>query len=522
MNRPSFFKHMQDRFGLQAEGPVTDFLSRKAGHLLLANQIDLHALVERYGAPLEVAFCPQITTQITNMLDWAAHASQRSNYSGRFVYAYATKANFAEEVVRTAISSGAHYETSAAADVVIAHHLWRQGVLPEERYIFCNGSKDWRYIEAITRLREAGYERLVTILDSVEELEMLLARCDQPLLFGVRERHAIELVDQGHLGGERFGLTPAEIEHVARRLQGTQHQLILYHAMIGSQMEDKDAWAARLERSIEGYCAAYRLAPAMHLFSFGGGMPTSAYAIDFQFDYTGFLTQLMSSLVELCRHHDLPQPDLVGEFGRYTVASHSVFLMEVGSVKPGQADNPDWFLMNGSLMVSLPDTLIVEEQKFIILPLEGWDSPITSARLGGRYTCDSDDYYPKPGQEALMLPEHNGVAYVLAFFGVGAYQQMISGRGGAHHCLTPEMRRIIIEQDDDALVVREIEPQGLDSIMGLLGYNREVLEPARQPVHTHTPIAVERRPMREAVLASRATRRRQSVIRTRMRSSVAA
>ena len=121
-----------------------------------------------------------------------------------------------------------------------------------------------------------------------------------------------------------------------------------------------------------------------------------------------------------------------------------------------------------------------------------------------------------------MLPEHNGVAYVLAFFGVRSYQQMISGRGGAHHCLTPEMRRIIIEQDDDALVVREIEPQGLDSIMGLLGYNREVLEPARQPVHTHTPIAVERRPMREAVLASRATRRRQSVIRTRMRSSVAA
>lgn len=516
MNRPSFFEHVQDRFGLQAEGQYTDFLSRKAGHLLLADQVDLHALVERYGAPLEVAFCPHITTQITNMHCWAAQASQESGYQGQFVYAYATKANFAEEVVRTAISSGAHYETSAAADVVIAHHLWRQGTLPEERYIFCNGSKDWRYIDAIVRLREAGYEKLVVILDSVEELDMLLVRCQQPLLLGLRERHAAELVDEAHPGGERFGLTPEEIEQIARRLQGTQHQIILYHAMIGSQMEDKDAWAARLERSIEGYCAVRQYAPGLQLFSFGGGMPTSAYALDFEFDYAGFMRQLMSSLVELCERYAIPQPDLVGEFGRYTVASHSVFLMEVGSIKAGQGENPDWFLLNGSLMVSLPDTLIVEGQQFIILPLEGWDRPVTSARLGGRYTCDSDDYYPRPGQEPLMLPEYSDEPYVLAFFGVGAYQQMISGRGGAHHCLTPEMRRIIIEQDDDALVVREIEPQGLDTIMGLLGYNHEVLEPARKPVPAREPVLVERKAARETMLNPRSTRRRAGMMRARV------
>ena len=30
-------------------------------------------------------------------------------------------------------------------------------------------------------------------------------------------------------------------------------------------------------------------------------------------------------------------PDLVGEFGRYTVATHSVFLIEVGATKAGAA-----------------------------------------------------------------------------------------------------------------------------------------------------------------------------------------
>jgi arginine decarboxylase len=110
-----------------------------------------------------------------------------------------------------------------------------------------------------------------------------------------------------------------------------------------------------------------------------------------------------------------------------------------------------------------------------------------------------------------MLPEADleAAPYVLAFFGVGAYQQMISGRGGAHHCLTPEMRRIVIEQDDDALVIREIAPQNLETIMNLLGYPQgEAIEPVPAP-RPATPVSIERRPIRESVLATRTPRRRQ-------------
>jgi arginine decarboxylase len=109
-----------------------------------------------------------------------------------------------------------------------------------------------------------------------------------------------------------------------------------------------------------------------------------------------------------------------------------------------------------------------------------------------------------------MLPE-DGQGLVLAVLGVGAYQQMISGRGGAHHCLSPEMRRIIIEQDGDALVVREVAPQSLGAIMGLLGYNTEALEPVARPL----PASIERKPVREPVRVLRAPRRRQFVPRPR-------
>lgn len=35
------------------------------------------------------------------------------------------------------------------------------------------------------------------------------------------------------------------------------------------------------------------------------------------------------------------------------------------------------------MMVSLPDTLIVEDQQFIVLPLDRWEAPAQGVRLGG-------------------------------------------------------------------------------------------------------------------------------------------
>jgi arginine decarboxylase len=67
------------------------------------------------------------------------------------------------------------------------------------------------------------------------------------------------------------------------------------------------------------------------------------------------------------------------------------------------------------------------------------------------------------------------------------------------------MRRIIIERDEDALVVREVAPQNLGQIMALLGYACETLElPLHQPVRT----PVERRVVREPLRLPRSARRR--------------
>lgn len=469
LTRQTFASYFEQRYGRPSEGPLTDFLSREQGRLLFGGQIDLNELAQRYSAPLEVVFCPLITAQVTQLRGHAEAARTATGYAGTFLYAYATKANFAAEAVETALAAGAHYETSAAADAEIAHGLWRQGTLPEGRLVCCNGSKEQNYLAAICRFRLDGCTTVTPVLDDLDELDLLLD-CPAPFGFGVRERAAGNR-DGSHLGNDRFGLTTDEIALAAARIAQSQHSLVLYHAMIGSQIEDAAHFVATLRESVANYCRLRQQVPTLRYFNFGGGVPTSAYSLDFAFDYAAFLATLMATIKETCAAYGVPEPDLVGEFGRYTVASHSMYLFEVGKVKQGAPGEPDWHLLNGSMMVSMPDSVLVEGQQFVILPLEGWERPVTEARLGGRRTCDSDDVFPRPGQPPLVLPEARP-GTVLAMFGVGAYQQMISGRGGAHHCLNPEARRVVIREVDGCLVTTEHAPQDLPTIMGLLGYGQ--------------------------------------------------
>src|SRR5690606_17554082 len=113
------------------------------------------------------------------------------------------------------------------------------------------------------------------------------------------------------------------------------------------------------------YCQLRQSVPSLQAFNFGGGMPTSAYALNFTFDYQGFLNELMERMAQISARYNVPQPDIIGEFGRYTVANHSLFLMEIGSVKEGQNNGTPWYLVNGSMMVTLPDSLFVDDQDFI-------------------------------------------------------------------------------------------------------------------------------------------------------------
>jgi arginine decarboxylase len=470
---PTYLEHLRPR--LAADGRLNDFIRIRDGRVILADTLDLLDLVERHGAPLEVSFCPLIAQRIRTMQAHFAAARDRADYRGAFVYAYATKANFAEEVVRTAIGAGAHYETSSAFDVRIAHSLWRAGVLPTERFIFCNGSKEQPYIDAIVELRRAGFANIVPILDDPGEFAAL-AGCPEPLLLGVRERKDPgDLAEGATYGYDRFGMLPAELAALAAQVATTPHRIILYHAMVGSQLEDRDFWTREIRESLDSYAQLRTVAPSLEYFNFGGGMPTGAYSLSFSFDFAAAAEAIQRAIGTECDARGLAHPNLIGEFGRYSVADHGVHIFRVGKVKSGHPGMPPWYLLDGSLMVALPDILIVKGQQFITLPLTYLDAAAGPVVLGGRRTCDSDDFYPRDDDPPLVLPLVGAGPIApqplfVAFFGTGAYQAMLSGEGGAHHCLAPEAPKLIVEERDGALITRVVGEQTWEDVLGELGY----------------------------------------------------
>src|SRR3712207_299002 len=218
-----YLDYLQQRLG--GKSRLNGLLRLRDGRLIFAETLDLLDLAERHGTPLEISFCPLIERRIQEMHAYFDEARARAAYQGGFVYAYATKANFAEEVVRTALRGGAHYETSSAFDVRIAHQLWENGTLPGDRFVFCNGSKERPYIEAILALRRAGFANIVPILDDPAEFEAL-AGCAEPLLLGVRERKDPGDLEAGATYGyDRFGMLPDEMVTLAGRIATTHHRL---------------------------------------------------------------------------------------------------------------------------------------------------------------------------------------------------------------------------------------------------------------------------------------------------------
>ena len=190
----------------------------------------------------------------------------------------------------------------------------------------------------------------------------------------------------------------------------------------------------RLKPGIEVYARLRQRHAALHIFNFGGGIPVGM-TLDFNFDYDYFADLLLATLQEACKRYNVPTPDIMGEFGRYTTSEHGAHIFKVMLEKENGSDLP-WYVINGSVMSSFPDSWALGEH-FIVLPLNHLDKPFHRVQIGG-ITCDSDDVYPpKPSQSPLYLPIETDELYI-GFFSIGAYQEMLGGVKGSKHCVLPK------------------------------------------------------------------------------------
>jgi arginine decarboxylase len=478
--------------GWESERPVpdghrfTDFLQVRHGELYF-DDLNLNQLFsprhpeatgpmypaagdDKLPTPLETIHLSMIERRIRDMERAFRGAAADVGYDGAFLYAYASKANAAEEVIRTTLRTGAHHEMSSAVDVDIVHYMKERGFIPDSRIVMCNGFKESgsEYAEKLLAFR-AEHERLMPIIEDLTEIEPFESSestFDVGLRLKSYGKHAsVDAMDRAH---SRFGMSQEDLRVAAKRVESAENlRFVLFHCMVGSQLVDRNGFVDALIPGIDTYVELRKRYPTLHMFDFGGGIP-ARMTLDFEFDYRAMARRLLSELKQRCDAGGVPVPDVVGEFGRYTTSEHGSHLFTIINVKENRSDRP-WYLIDGSIMSSFPDCWALDEH-FIVLPLNHLDKPFRRVELGG-ITCDSDDVYPPHGSESpLYLPvETEGLR--IGFFGIGAYQEMLGGVRGSKHCVLPEGFELIIDTADDGRPAFTLVPgQTIGEVLFNLGY----------------------------------------------------
>ncbi|NKQ36088.1 MAG: arginine decarboxylase [Chloroflexi bacterium] len=471
--------------GWEAETPVPDshtfnsYLHVKDGRLhldgldltqLFFDKPDEQEFDQVLPSPLEIVYLPLIRRQIRYMNEVFEEAIEELGYDGRFHYTYASKANAAEEVISATLGAGAHHEMSSSVDVNIAQIMINRGLLPSDRFIICNGFKPAgsRYAANILQLRQL-HKKIIPVIEDFNELPSLLHSGHQ-FDVGLRLKSYGHSTTEGEMAAanSRFGLSPDDIWKAADYIAAAPNlSLKLFHNMVGSQITDIDDFISRLRPGMEIFARMRQRYPDLSIYDFGGGVPV-AMTLDFTYDYRAFARALLTTLQEVCRRYNVPVPDVMGEFGRYTTAEHGAHLFKIIAVKENNSKYP-WYIIDGSIMSSFPDSWALAEH-FIVMPLNHLDKPFQRVQLGG-ITCDSDDVYPpKPSHSPLYLPVETDDLYI-GFFGIGAYQEMLGGVGGSKHCVVPEAFELIVDKGEDGRFQFQVLPgQNEDAVLENLGY----------------------------------------------------
>lgn len=399
-----------------------------------------------------------------------------TGYNGTYTYCYCTKSSHFRHILRECLKNDVHLELSAGFDVAIVRSLAAEGQLPYDRMIVCNGFKSKNYLQGILALRKEGFERVIPVIDNKEEFEFFAENAAHGLELGLRI--AIEEQPDFEVYTSRLGMPRRQIlEFYEQRIRHTAGlKVTMLHFFTQSGIDDTPYFWNEFRKAVELYTELAQRNPHLRYLNIGGGLPYRN-SLFFEFDYPYMITEMVNTIKNTCAAAGVREPDIVSEFGSFTVSEASGVLFGVEGRKY-QNDREAWLMLDGSLMCTLPDIWALK-QRYILLPINNWDAGYERVILGGN-TCDNHDYYERDAHTDIIflpksVPEEK---QYIGFFHTGAYQEALSGVGGIHHCLIPTPRHILIDGNAyDGFTHEVLTPQQQEQeVMSILGY-----QPASTP-----------------------------------------
>jgi len=438
--------------------------------------VALKHLIKKYGTPFRFIYLPKIGDQIKKARNLFNRAIKSSGYNGKYYFCYCTKCNHFYHVIREALKHKVNLETSSSYDIDLIMDLYEKGLIDKSRIILHNGYKTDDYLMRIIKMQEAGFRNSIIILDSKAELERLEALKPKEVI-KIGLRMAINEEAQSAYYTSRLGIPESEvIGFFKERIRDNKNfELKMLHFFIDSGIRDTLYYWGEFKRALKLYIELKKESRNLNSFNLGGGFPIRNH-LGFEYNYEYMIREIINTIKEDCSKEGVPDPDIFTEFGRYTVGESGAIIFEVLEQKK-QNDNETWYIINNSLMNTIPDAWSMHE-KFILLPVNKWNNEYRRVNIGG-ISCDHSDYYNSEDlNQEVLLPrydEKEKEPLYIGFFHTGAYQDSISGYGGIKHCLIPAPKHVIIDRDEKGNIIDYVyrEEQSADEMFTILGYHKE-------------------------------------------------
>ncbi len=437
--------------------------------------VSLKYLIDKHETPFRFIYLPKIGDQIKKARNLFNRSIKNSGYKGKYYFCYCTKCNHFHHVINEALKHNVNLETSSAFDIDLILNLLRDGKIDKNRTIIHNGYKTDDYLRKIIALQDMGFTNSIIILDSTKELSRI-TQLNAKTRIKIGFRMAINEQAQSAYYTSRLGIRHTELLDFFRNevKDNEKVELKMLHSFVDSGIKDTLYYWGEFQKALKLYIELKKESETLDSFNLGGGFPIRNH-LGFEYNYEYMINEIINNIKEACNKEDIVEPDIYTEFGKYTVGEAGAIIFKVIEQKK-QNDTEMWYLINNSLMNTIPDAWSIHE-KFILLPLNKWDNEYQRVNIGG-ISCDHSDYYNSEDlNQEILLPkydEDDEEPLYIGFFHTGAYQDSISGYGGIKHCLIPSPKHVIIDRDSKGNFTHTVyrEEQSAEEMFKILGYNK--------------------------------------------------
>ncbi len=439
------------------------------------NGVNLMEIVGSYSTPMKITYLPKISSQINKAKVLFKKAFKELKYEGKYNYCYCTKSSHFSHILEEVLKNDTHIETSYAYDIDIIRKLYERGSFDKERFVICNGFKNNLYTSKISKLINDGFN-VIPILDNKEEINryqrLVKGVCNIGIRIAAEEEPSFEFYTS------RLGIRWRDILefYVQKIHDNKKFRLKMLHFFINTGIKDDAYYWSELNKALNVYCQLRKICPTLDSINIGGGFPIKN-SLGFEYDYEYMVKAIVTQIKNVCKKNKIPVPNIFTEFGSFTVGESGVAIYKVLAQKQ-QNDAELWYMIDSSFITTLPDTWGIG-QRFLMLPINKWDSEYQRVNLGG-LTCDSHDYYNSEAHiNQVFLPRiSNSEPLYIGFFHIGAYQDQLSGYGGIKHCLIPSPQHVLINYDNKGNLKHWhfAKQQTASSMLKILGYEQKHAE----------------------------------------------